>query len=974
MENPISPTSVDGLLIMREYSRVTGPSPYQIETMDQCVLVKILDILHENCNNELWGCSGTHMYHIRFENIHLELPSIQDKDGFFVDCSASDAKRKRMYYNSMLVGDMVIELYKRSEKDAAAAVEKKDIDDDMTTTSLSRVFDCKLDATRKARGKTVGPEWVLEQKRIHTNMVITDIPAIVGSAACYYFQFPSADAHRALNNFPRDVSDQFICKGVSRMANLVEKLDTNKVVDDGINLQIRCAADFRWRSTSTLKLKVLDRQTKGVQTVGINIPYSNKNFYIPIQMIFRLLGFKTPEAAAACVASRGSTVSDNGLGFEIKKVKCLPAYTWALQAMQDSPGSKIPNPWIMDRDSVAVWVSLRGKMKRSNADRGAVLANMAKILRDEILPNVGLKSTDKILLSKARYMAKLVWKLWAFEEGVYRPPNRDHYANKRFESAGFMIGTLFRQLMVSIHGNSEDYLEGAAAAMAASVAGDSATPLAPNLKRRRGYRKAVSKFTPKSIAESLASSYKRLSSNMRNAVAKGTFTKRTSKAQTGVTEMVNHFSHLSTLAQKRRVTNRGGGLAASSSKLQLDPSCWGFLCPASTPEGQTISTIKALALMARPMLGITRFDIESTVKYCLGGLLLDLAHVDYMLTKHTSMSLDDVSVWKNYADGVEAGGFPRPESLYGSWTVDINGTPIGVTHLPIVVHQVLIGLRLRRQIPKYTAIVWDDVCHEIRILADVGNIRAAFGVTSKLAQTASIVHNWKVSPPSMLNLWEQLERAGCVEWLGPEELLTRVVGLGPDDAFKNHRSHYLLHQTATLGLCAAVAPLCNFNQAPRVTYQIAMGKQALSRRARGAYWMSGYETIRQEVPVSYSYVESFFEGTREPRTTNSVVMVGAYTCYNTDDATIFNKQSIETGKFDVVVYRVYMDTVITRENNKHTLGIPSKDVIGRTTGDYSHLDPKTGIIKIGSPVGASTVLIGKTVAVKDIGHARQFRT
>lgn len=904
---------------IRSYFQHHGPARHHPEAMNDFILDKLVAIIYENNNHIMVGISsdGTKMLRAELTDIHLEMPTVQDSDGFYVDTTPCDTKAKRLHYVATLLGRLHITLYQK--KDGAASEVPS------APPRLKRRFNGLVDQPRAAKAGIYPDEtWELLDRHVQNNVVILEIPALVGTEACIYSKDPSADVHRT-DGFAKDIMYQFVCKNVERAVIMVERMETNRIVFDGVNYQLRCANDSRCRSTSTLKFKYTTEGPVGIQRMGVNIPHARKTAYVPVQMIARLLGFNTASKAAAAIACRGTSLDD-------RPVPSDDAYIWAYELIRHKPGHKTPNPWIMTRDQVAFWISGFAIPKHST-DRAETLRNMAHLLRDELFPNVSLESTDEALNAKALEFSSVLWRIWAMSSGKIGTASRDHFVNKRLDTSGYMMALLIRQLVVTFHRKIEKALD----------------------------EVVETETTCKNVANMITAFSKRMGTNVRNAVSKGTMTRRSSAAQQSVMELCSFFSHVSMLSLLRRVMNKSGGMQTSTDKRQLHVSSWGFLDSAETPEGQTIGFVKALGMLCRLIIGAKFAEMSPLIMFEVACLVW----------------CQGLESFDEYADRIEAGGLPRPTSNYGSWRLRINGRPVGTTHNPMLVHQALVNMRRSNMLPDGTSIAWDDTCDEIRVQCDVGGPRLAVGVTSRMKDAFEICRKHADGPPRMVGLWDELELTGCIEWLSSDEILSTVVAKTPAeaaDAGAEAFPYYFLHGITTMGACTSLAPACSYNQAPRVTYEDAMMKQSLSKRSPGANWLNGFEVCKTEIPMSASVAETFFEGADVSRTTNTVIMVGSYTCYNIDDATIFNKQAVDLGKFDTYMYRVYTDTVTSRESNKQKLGIPGDDVIGRTTADYSRLDPATGIIKVGAIVKSDTVLIGKTVTVKDIGHARQFNT
>lgn len=163
--------------------------------------------------------------------------------------------------------------------------------------------------------------------------------------------------------------------------------------------------------------------------------------------------------------------------------------------------------------------------------------------------------------------------------------DRDHLGAKRFDLAGPLLGSLFRQAFMGMRS-------------------DLVKSLQKIIEKRQ-------EFSVEKVVDS-----GKISRFMRSAIATGNFTSRgSSTSRVGVTQVLNRLNRVAMLSQLRRLnapTMREGKL---SKPRQLHNTQYGYICAAETPEGQQVGLVKNLALLTRvttfsPSGGISTYVLD----------------------------------------------------------------------------------------------------------------------------------------------------------------------------------------------------------------------------------------------------------------------------------------------------------------------------------------------------------------------------
>jgi DNA-directed RNA polymerase beta subunit len=90
-----------------------------------------------------------------------------------------------------------------------------------------------------------------------------------------------------------------------------------------------------------------------------------------------------------------------------------------------------------------------------------------------------------------------------------------------------------------------------------------------------------------------------ITNGMLNAIATGNWgLQRFRMDRAGVTRVLTQLSHMSAVGMMRRIDSQFEKTRKVSGPRSLQPSQWGMLCPADTPEGEACRLVKNLALLA----------------------------------------------------------------------------------------------------------------------------------------------------------------------------------------------------------------------------------------------------------------------------------------------------------------------------------------------------------------------------------------
>lgn len=163
-----------------------------------------------------------------------------------------------------------------------------------------------------------------------------------------------------------------------------------------------------------------------------------------------------------------------------------------------------------------------------------------------------------------------------------------------------------------------------------------------------------------------------------------------------------------------------------------------------------------------------------------------------------------------------------------------------------------------------------------------------------------------------------------------------------------HRyTHCELNPNAISGISASLTPLLEHNAGPRSIIQCGMIKQALSvyhSNYRLRFDTSSKILSYPSRPLFETQIHGLLGLNQFPQGQTIILAIMPYLGWNQDDAIIFNRASIDLGKFQTVAYHSYDAILIDTPEFTERFGRPS-----RPSPHYAMLDER-GIIRLGTPI------------------------
>jgi len=415
------------------------------------------------------------------------------------------------------------------------------------------------------------------------------------------------------------------------------------------------------------------------------------------------------------------------------------------------------------------------------------------------------------------------------------------------------------------------------------------------------------------------------------------------RGRVGVTQLLDRTNHISTLSHLRRLQSPLSRSQPNFEARDLHPTHWGRLCPSETPEGSNCGLVKNLALSACISVGVNPEKIKQTL-FSMG-----------VVPVYESNEALKLSGAKVFVDGNIIGYCNAPGELANEFRQRRRRGEIS-TEVNIAFFSKVIGER-----------------EELYVNCDEGRVRRPLIIQDTGVPRLQPEHIERIA--SGESSWEDLVKAGMIEYLDAEEEENAYVALKLEGVTKEH-THLEIAPYTILGICSSTIPYAEHNQSPRNSYQAAMAKQALGIYATNFQQRvdSRSHTLHYpQVPLIETALMETMGYKLRPSGQNCVVAVLSYEGYNMEDALIFNKASIERGLFRSTFYRIYeaeCRQYLGGLKDKFTL--PEPGTRGFRGEQYYRLLEPDGIIGLEANVAGGDVLIGRISPPRFLEEYKEF--
>lgn len=807
----------------------------------------------------------------------------------------------------------------------------------------------------REQGYTYGGDWHVdlvlrdaannELERI-SGVCIGNVPTMLKSRECILYN-KSPRELALLGEDPKDPGGYFIITGVEKVILLQEQLSVNKIflmnMDSKGTIVARMTANTR-RGTALIEL-ALDSTSHSIIELrfpSIKRKKDEPHKSINVLRIFRLFGMRDIQ--------------------DIKNIISLFMKPEHAKKSLLKLTRNIVDFTIRDND-VAIIIDMLGKNALKEDEK---MAEVIRVINNDLFPHLNdsqgpdgeteEEKTIRIAYAKIYLLSIMIARFIEHLAGYRALDNRDSWSNKRVEGAGRMMEQLFRNAWRKTLGGIQADIE---------------------LGKINSLPGIVQNVKNTIITDTFKDSF--ITSNWG---VRGSKTKN-NVAQTLVRDSVPAtFAHINTVDVSISRTDRQPSLRL------VQNSQWGFICPVSTPEGENAGILKNLAITAK--VSLERMD-NDIIRVLIGD-------VEKGIDPYVSL---DTDLAANPATSTKA---------------MVNGKFLGWCNVDVT-RDFLIGKRRRGELPPDMSVIVEDdwlyvdigpsrlvrplliVAEDQELVIDKLNARDAPNNILLNNGSMEYISAWEQEYIKVASKYEDITNRLNKIRKANENLRTAQALVASDPSPENNDrlrdaqedvnkvnklapyTHCELDPQAILSVAAALIPWPDHNQAPRNTYQVSMGKQALGvyhsnhkNRYDGKTKLLAFPDRPMVETEMYDIIGLDDKGPGE----NITIAFMAFP--NTEeDSFVVKKEFLNNGGFRIVKYLTYKTVINHLGDVTEKLDRP-ESTPGEPPDRYNFIqrgendDPKNGLPMIGAYLKQGDCVIGKIQTINSTGEKRNEST
>ena len=734
---------------------------------------------------------------------------------------------------------------------------------------------------------------------------IGKLPIMLKSSICLLNQYKHVNSN-ITGECKYDAGGYFIINGSEKTVLGQERAAENKVYCYNISknntkwiwqAEIKSVPDFKCISPKQITMYVSSKNNGFGHSIYLQIPRIKNP--IPLLIVFRALGATTDLDICNYILLN---VNKN------TKIKCEQLQASIIEANEIHTKEQAINyinqhvmytPMNMDKE-----LGAKKKLEFTN-----------DVLENDLFPHC-YNNKQKIY-----FLGYMTYRILECLVGIKQQDDRDSYINKRIDLTGTLLNNLFR-----------NYFNKVVKDMSKQIVKEINTG---SWRSTYDYGNIVNHTNIYKIIKSST-----IENGIKRALSTGDFgIKQSSSTKVGVAQVLNRLTYASSLSHSRRIATPIDKSGKLIPPRMLHNTTWGFLCPAETPEGQSVGVVKNLSYMTH----VTIPSNSSSIITYVNQKIIPIENIN------TQEAFNKVKVFVN-----------------GSW--------VGISEEPMQFYKYLKDLKYKGMINIYTSIIFLYDVMEIRICNDGGRVTRP---VLRVKDNRLILHEEIIDKIKTKELcWEDLLtnmklNESIIEYIDPDEQNMSMISMKPttlDESNTYNYTHCEIHPSTIFGILASCIPFPEHNQSPRNTYQCAMSKQSM-----GVY-VTNYDNRMDKTAYVLNYpmrplvdtrIMNLIQINNIPSGSPVIVAIMTHGGYNQEDSILFNKGSIDRGLFQATIYHTEKDEdkKIHGDEEIRCKPDPSRTK-GMKFGNYNKVNSK-GVIPENTLIENRDVIISKVQPIKE---------
>jgi DNA-directed RNA polymerase II subunit RPB2 len=741
---------------------------------------------------------------------------------------------------------------------------------------------------------------------------IGKLPIMLKSNICVLNQYKHVDnSHTGECKF--DAGGYFIINGSEKTVLGQERAAENRVYCFNVSknntkytwmAEVKSVPDFKCISPKQINMMISSKNNGFGCPLYLQLPRVKQP--LPLFIVFRALGVLSDKDICEHIL----------LDIDDEKNKEL------LKALQ---ASIIESNTCMTKEDAIKYITSYVMFTPINMDKETGIRKKAEftadILSNDLFPHCTTVEQKIYFLG---YTANMLLKT-SFD--LMKQDDRDSYLNKRVDLTGALLNNLFR-----------NYFNKLVKDMEKQVIKEINTG---SWRSTDDYLNIINMTNIYKIIKSTT-----IENGIKRALSTGDFGIKhvNNSNKVGVAQVLNRLTYVSSLSHARRISTPVDKSGKLIPPRKLHNTSWGFLCPAETPEGQSVGVVKNLSYM-------THVTIHSNSGPLYDYVLPNIIPVQNLTARE----------------------------MYEKTKVFINGAWVGISENPVELYQMLKEKKYMGIINVYTSVVFDYKFNEIRVCNDAGRLtRPLLRVRdNNILIKKRIIDDIKSGKVGWNDLITNCSIGeSIIEYIDPEEQSWSMIAMKPTDLIESgdekemfKHTHCEIHPSTIFGVLASCIPFPEHNQSPRNTYQCAQAKQAMgvyvtnfdNRMDKTAYVLN-----TPARPLVDTRIMDMIKINKIPSGFNVVVAIMTHTGYNQEDSLLFNKGSIDRGLFQATIYHTEKDEDKQKINGDEEIRCkpdPTKTK-GMKFANYGKVNNR-GVIPENTLVENRDVIISKVVPIKE---------